>query len=68
MMLSGLTAAAEITDAELEAMVRELKLPSLEGVLKLEARAVNHIAGVGCRIELPHEHAYRSLADIRTFI
>ena len=68
MMLSGLAAVAGVTDADLEAMVRELKLPALEGVLKLEARDVNHIAGVVCRIELPHEHAHRSLSDIRKII
>lgn len=68
MMLAGLAAIAGLSDEELENMVRELKLPTLEGVLKLEPRSVNHIAGVGCRISLPHEHAHRSLADIRKII
>lgn len=68
MMLAGLAAVAGLKDTELEALVHELNLPALRGALKLEARSVNHIAGVGCRIDLPQEHAHRSLADIRQMI
>ncbi|MDL2317404.1 LarC family nickel insertion protein, partial [Desulfovibrio sp. OttesenSCG-928-A18] len=64
MMLSGLAALAGLNNAELEELARELKLPALENCLRLEPRSVNHIAGVGCLISLPHEHAHRSLKDI----
>lgn len=68
MMLAGLAAIAGLGEKELEALVKELKLPALEGALTIEPRSVNHIAGVGCRIALPHEHAHRSLAEIREII
>ena len=68
MMLAGLAGIAGLNDQELNALVRELKLPALDGSLTVEPRAVNHIAGLGCRIALPHEHAHRNLADIRKII
>lgn len=68
MMLSGLAGLADLSAGELESMIRELKLPALEGCLRLEPRSVNHIAGLGCRISLPHEHAHRTLADIAGII
>lgn len=67
-MLAGLTALARADNARLAALTDELGLPELHGCLTLENRAVNHIAGVGCRIELPHEHAHRTLADILNII
>lgn len=68
MILAGLAAMAGVSNAELEGLVKELGLPALEGAVSLEPRSVNQIAGVGCRIALPHEHAHRSLADIRKII
>lgn len=68
MMLSGLAALAGLDDKACDAFVRELKLPALEGCLSIESRSVNRIAGVGCAITLPHEHAHRSLADIAKII
>ncbi len=68
MMLSGLAGIAGLAERELDELVRELKVPALEGSLKVEARSVNGIAGIGCRIELPEEHTHRSLADIRRII
>lgn len=67
-MLAGLAALARIDDARLAALTEELPLPALHGCLKLERRAVNHISGFGCRIDLPHEHAHRTLTDILTVI
>lgn len=67
-MLSGLATLADLTPEGLEALVRELGLPALEGRLRVEPRAVNHIAGVGCRLDLPHEHAHRNLAEISKII
>ncbi|SDF76083.1 nickel insertion protein [Desulfovibrio legallii] len=64
MLLSGLAALLGLDAPALDALTEELRLPALRGVLRLEARQVNGIAGVGCRIQLPHEHSHRSLADI----
>lgn len=63
-MLAGLASLAGLTNAELNALVEELHLPALKDCLNLEARAINHIAGVGCQVNLPHEHAHRTLTDI----
>lgn len=68
MMLAGLADMAELRQNDIDALVKELRLPALEGSLTLEPRSVNHIAGIGCHIVLPHEHAHRTLADIRTII
>ncbi|MDR3163089.1 MAG: LarC family nickel insertion protein [Helicobacteraceae bacterium] len=68
MTLCALASLAELTQREVNALVSELKLPALEGVLAIEPRSVNRIAGVGCRIDLPREHTHRSLSDIRKII
>ena len=67
-MLGGLAALAGLTDKELHSLLAELTIPGLEGCLILEPRIVHHIAGVGCRITLPHEHAHRTLQDILKII
>lgn len=67
-MLGGLAALAGLTDKELHDLLAELHVPALEGCLTLEPRMVHHIAGIGCRITLPHEHAHRSLEDILKLI
>ncbi len=67
-MLGGLAALAGLTDKELHALIAELPIPGLEGCLTLEPRMVHHVAGVGCRITLPHEHAHRTLKDILKII
>lgn len=68
MMLAGMASMANINNHELAGLVKELGLPALEGVVQLEKRLVNNIAGVGCRITLPHEHVHRNLVDIRAII
>lgn len=68
MMLAGLAAVAGLTTESLHALVDELRLPALQGCLQLEARSVHSIAGVGCRIDLPHEHAHRTMTDIHIII
>ena len=68
MMLAGLARMNELSRDELEAEVAGIGLPALNGCLRLEQRSVNSIQGWGCRIDLPHEHAHRTLADIRTII
>lgn len=64
MMLAGLATMAELHTADLQSLIDELHQPALQGCLSLEARSVNHIAGVGCHVHLPHEHAHRNLGDI----
>lgn len=68
MMLAGLASLAGLGQETLDGFVDELGLDALRGTLTLERRSVNHIAGVGCRIHLPHEHAHRNLGDIKGII
>lgn len=63
-MLAGLASLAGLSNTELNALVEELHMPALKDCLNLQARAINHIAGVGCQVNLPHEHAHRTLTDI----
>ena len=68
MMLAGLARMARATQNELDALLAALHLPALEGTVRLEPRSVNHVAGWGATVTLPHEHTHRTLADIRAII
>lgn len=68
MMLAGLAVLAGVDTVGLHALAAELKIPALEGCVALEPRSVNSVAGYGCTVTLPHEHAHRTLADIRTVL
>jgi uncharacterized protein (DUF111 family) len=68
MILGGLAALAGAGDEELGRAVAELRIPAPENCVRLEKRAVNGMTGVGCRIDLPHEHAHRTFRDIETLI
>ena len=68
MMLSGLAGLAGLDDETLDKLVEELGIPALHGCLRVRPRSVNHIAGRGCEITLPHEHAHRTFADIAALI
>lgn len=68
MILAGLACMLEAEQPLLDALVAELGLPGLHGCLTLEPRSVNQVAGRGCRVDLPHEHAHRTLADITDII
>lgn len=68
MMLSGLAGLAGLTQEELDALSGEMGIPSLQGAVRLEARSVNAVSGIGCLIALPHEHEHRTLADIERII
>lgn len=68
MMLAGLVSLAELKAKELQNLVGELKISALDKALSVEARTVNQVAGVACRVDLPHEHAHRSLSDILKLI
>ena len=67
-MLAGLAALAGLDTAGLEGLASELNLPALKGACSLEARQVNSIAGVRCRVRLPEEHVHRALPDILQLI
>lgn len=67
-MLAGLAALGGLDNARLAALTEELNLPALHGCVRLEPRSVNHVAGFGCHIDLPHEHEHRTLTDILTII
>lgn len=68
MLLAGLARMGDVSPTELDAMVRAVGLPALEGSVRLEERSVNHVSGYGCVVDLPHEHAHRDLAAIREIL
>ena len=68
MMLAGLARMAQAGPDDLAALVQALKLPVAADCVRVEPREVNHVSGWSCHIDLPHEHAHRSYADIRTII
>jgi uncharacterized protein (DUF111 family) len=68
MILGGLAALADVGDEELGRAVAELHIPAPENCVRLETRSVNGAAGIGCRIDLPHEHAHRTFKDIAALI
>jgi uncharacterized protein (DUF111 family) len=68
MMLAGLARMNDLTQADLDAEAALIGLPALRGCLRLEPRSVNNVGGWGCAVDLPHEHAHRTFADIRVII
>lgn len=68
MMLTGLARMAGSTTDDLAALVQSLHLPVPADCVRIEPREVNYVGGFGCHIDLPHEHAHRSFADIRNII
>ncbi|MDR1684850.1 MAG: LarC family nickel insertion protein [Desulfovibrio sp.] len=68
MILGGLAALAGVGDEELGRAVAELHIPVPENCVRLETRSVNGATGIGCRIDLPHEHAHRTFKDIAALI
>lgn len=64
MLLAGLGSLAEVDQAEMDAMTAALGVSGLGGQVRLEPRSVREVAGVGCAVDLPHEHAHRDLAEI----
>lgn len=68
MLLAGLARMGDVTQSELNAMVRAVGLQALEGCVRLEERSVHHVSGYGCVVDLPHEHAHRDLTAIRDIL
>lgn len=67
-MLTGLARMSGADQALLDEMLAALNIPGLSGSVRLEERSVHNISGWGCAMELPHEHAHRSLIDIQAII
>ena len=68
MLLTGLACLAGLGAGELNTLTEAIGLPALKGCVYVELRSVHAIAGWGCRIDLPHEHSHRTLADILQLI
>ena len=68
MCVAGLAALAGLSDQELDELVSQVRLPALQNSAKLKEHAVNHISGYQLQLELPHEHAHRTWADVRAII
>lgn len=68
MMLAGLVRMNALGTADLHAETARLGLTALNDCVRVEPRSVHQVSGWSCTIDLPHEHAHRSFADIRTLI
>ena len=68
MFLAGLARMAGVEQEELGSLAASIGLPAIEGSVTLTRKSVNEVNGWHCRVKLPHEHAHRSLTDIRTLI
>ena len=67
MFLAGMMRLTEIDVEELDILLTSL-LPDLAGVLRLVRRPLWGIGGWTARIDLPHQHQHRRLAEIEALI
>ena len=68
MLAAGLLGLAGAGQADLENFLGTLNLGHLAGRVRLAARQVNHISGLGLDVDLPEEHEHRALRDIEAFL
>lgn len=68
MLVTGFARLAGMGDADVRALVDSLGIPALQGCLRLQQTAVGGVSGWRAEVNLPAEHAHRSLADIRKLI
>jgi uncharacterized protein (DUF111 family) len=68
MLVTGLSRLAQFSDGELNALVDCIGLPALHDVISVRPHNVLGISGWQARIELPQEHAHRTLAAITELI
>jgi hypothetical protein len=68
MCVAGLAALAGLSAQDLEELVTQIRLPALQNSVKLAAHAVENISGYQLQLDLPHEHAHRTWADVRAII
>ena len=64
MMLTGLALMSGATQEDMDALIAGIGLDALAGAVTLERRSINQVAGWGCRVRLPHEHAHRTMRAI----
>ena len=68
MCVAGLAALAGLLDRDLDELVAQIRLPALRNSLGLSEHTVENISGYQLQVNLPHEHAHRTWADIRAII
>jgi len=68
MLVTGLARIATVSDDQLEALVASIGIPALCGTLKIHPHTVQEISGWKAEINLPHEHAHRTLSTIEALI
>jgi uncharacterized protein (DUF111 family) len=68
MLVTGLSRLAHASNSELGAITDSIGLDALHDVIAVEPHSVNGISGWQARIELPHEHAHRTLGTITGLI
>ncbi len=68
MFVAGLARMAEIDGPSLEALVRDIRLPQLEGAITIQAMKLGPLAGWRAIVTLPEAHTDRSYSEIRKCI
>ncbi len=68
MMLTGLAMMAGARQIDVDELLEALGVEALFGSAMLERRSVNGIAGWGCRVVVPYEHAHRPLREINRLL
>lgn len=68
MLVTGLSRLAGLDDTALGELIDDIGLDSLHGVLSVKPHLVKAISGWHAHIDLPHEHAHRTLASILELI
>ena len=68
MRMNGIEPEDPVSHGLIDELLSSVGLPALLGSVSLEHRSINHIAGWGCKVKLPHEHEHRTLKDITEII
>ena len=63
-LLTGFSRLLSLDDSQLNKLAKDI-MPELAGCLAIEAVQVNSIGGFRAKVDLPHQHEHRTLADIR---
>ncbi len=68
MLVTGLSRLAELSGAELDALVDRIGVPGLHGAITVAPHSVKGISGWRATVDLPHEHHHRTLKTILELI
>ncbi len=68
MLLTGLISILELSQAEINDAVKLINVGVLDNSVVFKPKSVNAISGFMSEINLPHEHAHRTLEDIKLII